>query len=356
MNQQSIVMYLSLKGLNAIEIHNVLVATLKGEAESDSTVRYYLRKPSFSNPKTSQLSESPSPILNESDEPILLALSKEPFASVRQLAHRTHQHPPTVFDHLTHKHGFPVRYLRWVPHLLSEADKHTQTQFSFELFEMLQHQKDRAWYDIVTLNECWFYFTTDHERIWLPERTETPERERITVQSREMMVTIVWNPTGFHRIVALPKAMKFNADYYISHIRDSLTEWRRSQVRDSDQRLHVHADNARPHTAKKVTEFLAGNGMKRIPCRRIHRTWHRAISTFLGTSKTGSQVHHSRSPINFCRRVMQFFNPLNATLEHLFQEWMDKWGQRCVAVGGLVEGTETKLEDDPSFTRPVSRG
>jgi hypothetical protein len=39
MDQQSIVMYLSLKGLNAVEIHNDLVATLKGEAKSYSLSR-----------------------------------------------------------------------------------------------------------------------------------------------------------------------------------------------------------------------------------------------------------------------------------------------------------------------------
>jgi hypothetical protein len=46
---------------------------------------------------------------------------------------------------------------------------------------MLQHQKDRGWYDIVTCDEPWSYFTTDHERVWLPEGTEALERERITV-------------------------------------------------------------------------------------------------------------------------------------------------------------------------------
>jgi hypothetical protein len=55
------------------------------------------------------------------------------------------------------------------PHLLSEADKHTRAQLSFELFEMLQHQKDGAWHDIATLNESWLYFTTDHKGTWLPE-------------------------------------------------------------------------------------------------------------------------------------------------------------------------------------------
>jgi hypothetical protein len=38
MDQRSIVTYLSLKGLNAVEIYNDLAATLKGEAKSYSTV------------------------------------------------------------------------------------------------------------------------------------------------------------------------------------------------------------------------------------------------------------------------------------------------------------------------------
>jgi hypothetical protein len=38
MDQQSIVTYLSLKGLNSVEVHNDLVAALKGEAKSYGTV------------------------------------------------------------------------------------------------------------------------------------------------------------------------------------------------------------------------------------------------------------------------------------------------------------------------------
>jgi hypothetical protein len=50
-DQQSIVMDLSPKGLNVVEIHNVPVVTLKGEAKSYSTVMYYLRQLSFSSQK-----------------------------------------------------------------------------------------------------------------------------------------------------------------------------------------------------------------------------------------------------------------------------------------------------------------
>jgi hypothetical protein len=76
---------------------------------------------------------------------------------------------------------------------------------------------------------------------------------------------IVRNPTWFHWIVARPRGIKFNEDDYISHIVDPLAEWGRNRVEGSDRRLDVHADNARPQIAKKVTEFLAGNDMKLLP-------------------------------------------------------------------------------------------
>jgi hypothetical protein len=116
-------MSLSLKGLNGVEIHNDLGAILKGEAKSYSTVTYYLHHPSFSSPKIPQPSDSPAAILNESDEAILLALSEEPFAWCGSLrAEPTFTLPS--FMTTTHKLSVTVRYLHWVPHFLSEADKH----------------------------------------------------------------------------------------------------------------------------------------------------------------------------------------------------------------------------------------
>jgi hypothetical protein len=103
-----------------------------------------------------------------------------------------------------------------------------------------------------------------------------------------MIMTIVRNHTGFYRIIPLPKGTKFNEDYYICHILDPLVEWQTSQVAVSGRRLHVHADNACPHTAKKVTEFLAGKSMKRAPHRPYSPDLAPCDFSLLGTSKAGS--------------------------------------------------------------------
>jgi transposase len=208
----------------------------------------------------------------------------------------------------------------------------------------------------VTLNESWFYFTTDHEQIWLPDGTEAPARERITAQSRKMTVIIVCNPTGFCRIAALPKGIKVNADYYISHIFDPLAEWRKSQVGGSDRRLHVHADNARPHTAKQVTEFLTGNGMKRAP----HPPYSPDLAPrdfclfgYIKGRLAGTSFEKADQLLHAIDAIFQSIE--KATLERVFEKWMDRLVQCCAAVGGLVEGQYKKSEDDTSFTGPVSR-
>jgi hypothetical protein len=65
------------------------------------------------------------------------------------------------------------------------------------------------------------------------------------------MVTIVWNPTGFHVIRVLPKGCKSNSSYYQSEIFEPLSEWRSGQAGAAGGTLIVHADNARPHTAHR---------------------------------------------------------------------------------------------------------
>jgi ABC-type uncharacterized transport system YnjBCD substrate-binding protein len=86
---------------------------------------------------------------------------------------------------------------------------------SQELLSMLERQKQRSWHDIVTLDESWFYLNTNHELIWLQPDGEIPERERRTIHSENVMLTIVWNPSGFHLINVLPKRFKFNASFYV---------------------------------------------------------------------------------------------------------------------------------------------
>jgi hypothetical protein len=76
------------------------------------------------------------------------------------------------------------------------------------------------------------------------------------------MVTIGWNPREFHLIKVLEKGGKFTAGYHSAEILEPLSQWRSTEVADNVRKLLMHADNARPHTAKLSTQYFNENRMK----------------------------------------------------------------------------------------------
>jgi hypothetical protein len=79
------------------------------------------------------------------------------------------------------------------------------------------------------------------------------------------MLTIVWNLRGFHLIKVLEKGRKFNAGYYIAEILEPSSQWHSIEAAGNKRKLLVHADNARPHTAKSSTQYFNEIRMKSAP-------------------------------------------------------------------------------------------
>jgi hypothetical protein len=126
--------------------------------------------------------------------------------------------------------------------------------------------------DIVTLDELWFDFFADHEHIWFASEKPLSNRELHMLQSPKLMITIIWNPSGFHVVSAFPNGLKFNTGYYTREILQEIKNWREPQGVGSARKLIVHADNARSHTAKLLMDFLEANNMRKLLIRRIHLT------------------------------------------------------------------------------------
>jgi hypothetical protein len=114
------------------------------------------------------------------------------------------------------------------------------------LLTILPEQQTRVWHDIVTLDESWFSYITDHELIWLPPHGKVPDLERVKIQSKKVIPTIVWVSTGFAVVTALDRGCKFNAGYYVSKVLTPLSEWWRERGCRNFRKLIVHADNAPP--------------------------------------------------------------------------------------------------------------
>jgi hypothetical protein len=143
--------------------------------------------------------------------------------------------------------------------------KSDRDELSRQLLSMLETQQVRCWHHIVTLNESWFYLSTDHEMIWLQSDEKVSEREWNTIQSKKSMLRIVWNPSRFHFINILSNGCKFNASHYGTDILGPLVDWRAVQGREPNRKLIIHADSTRPDVATMTQQFLEHNAIERAP-------------------------------------------------------------------------------------------
>jgi hypothetical protein len=226
MDQRSIVLYLATKGLAAMKIDNDLAVTLGSDAKGDRSVTRFLRDAKFPSLNLPIIFSEENHSLDDSNEAILLALTEKPFASVGQLSRLTHLPRSTVYRWLTQSLRFHVRHLRCVPHRLTTAQESNRVEFSRQLESMFEIQQVRYWHNIVTLDESWFYLSTDHEMISLQPDEKVPEIDPPAIQSRKLTLTIVWNLSGFHLINVLSNGRKFNMSHYITNILGPLADWR----------------------------------------------------------------------------------------------------------------------------------
>jgi hypothetical protein len=62
---------------------------------------------------------------------------------------------------------------------------------AIELLQVLSVQSTQQWHDIITLDESWIYFFSEHDLMWTAPGENVVDRERHTVQSPKFMLTVV---------------------------------------------------------------------------------------------------------------------------------------------------------------------
>jgi transposase len=165
-------------------------------------------------------------------------------------------------------------------------------------------------------------------------REIVPDRERQTVQSPKRMLTIVWNPSGFHIVKALPKGGKFSAPYYTNNILIALSDWRRLAGERSPNKLWVHADNARPHNAKVSTDFIARNRMKQTAHPPYSPDLAPSDFFLFGYVKRKLMGYHAESSSELLIRIRVILSEIpRETLNAVFLEWMERL-RKCIDPNG----------------------
>jgi hypothetical protein len=240
---------------------------------------------------------------NFSDEAILGAIGECPFSSLRQIAIRILISMRTVRYHLVNVLGYQIRNIRWVLHSLSSSQKQAHVAMSQDLLQVLRLAKRHAWKFIVTLDKASFYFSNHFARIWLPHDELPSSFPKQTIASQKLIIAVVWNPRTFHAIQSLSKAIKWTKRYYLDNI---LSQIAALQDIDSHRKMIIHADNAGPHVAQYVAEYMNHKSLKEHLILLTYLILHHLIFTYLDMSNINYKGMNSGKGQNLFRLSQKF--------------------------------------------------
>jgi hypothetical protein len=123
----------------------------------------------------------------------------------------------------------------------------------------LRSVDDQSWQCLITLDESKFYLAPDHKQIWLRPDQARPESAKRTVHDKIIIMSIAWNPLGFHFVKALPNKRIDNADYDRADIFTARIQFLSEA---GGRKFNLHADNARHHPGHICRTLCAENGLR----------------------------------------------------------------------------------------------
>jgi hypothetical protein len=140
-----------------------------------------------------------------------------------------------------------------------------------------------------------------------------------------------------HLIKVLEKGRKFNAGYYAAEILEPLSQWRLIEAVENEQKLLVHADNARQHTAKLSTQYFNENRMKSAPHPPCSPDLMPSDFSLFGHVKrclAGLSFQDSDQPLAAVEGILEGIEKM--TLQAVFLEWMDRLRRYITTSGGIL--------------------
>jgi hypothetical protein len=148
------------------------------------------------------------------------------------------------------------------------------------------------------------------------------------------MVTIVWNPSSFHGVKALPKWSKFRAQYYTNNILVVVSDWRRLSGRTQQGKLWLHADSAPARRANVWTDHIKRNGRKRAPHPPYSPDLAPSEFFLFGDVKRKLIGYRAESESELVVRIRVILAEIPwDVLNAVFLEWMDRL-QQCLETNG----------------------
>lgn len=191
-------------------------------------------------------------------EGILRAVRKNPTLTTRMLAEDFDCNQRTVVN-IFRKAGLKWRKVRWVPHLLTDAQRQQRIEIAAQLLG--RQEQDPFLQDVVTMDETWIPFNNPNpHNAWLLPKQRAPPTPVPDFRQRKIMLSVYWDSSGIIYWELLDRTV--NSEVICAQL-DRVEEVLQSSGRDEP--VILLWDHARPHDSKVTKQKLRDLGWEILP-------------------------------------------------------------------------------------------
>ncbi|CAJ0846648.1 8580_t:CDS:2, partial [Entrophospora sp. SA101] len=124
--------------------------------------------------------------------------------------------------------------------------------------------------NIITGDETWLHFFTvsskDANKVWLSKGENRPQITRTAQNSKKRMFCIFFSADGVVAIIVVEKGQTVTGNYYANIVLPNVFEkFKEINNRSTVCDIMLHHDNAAPHKAKVVAEYLQKERVVMLP-------------------------------------------------------------------------------------------
>lgn len=336
---RSYVLFRCLLNKEISEIHQDLVAISGPSAPSLRSVQRWVERFHGGWRDVKDLSRSGRPSTSLTVDIIAIVeklVIEDPHATVEELADMSGVSAGSVHT-ILHEH-LRMRKIssRWVPHMLSSAQKAERKEVAQSLLNKMHRWGEIGLKTIVTGDESYMYYHNPGSRIermaWTSKGEPPPTDVRPDGMREKVLYTFFFTVDGLLAKIVSPVGSTVTGQFYSEvSLPQMLGAYRKIQPQE---RLRLHHDNAPAHRSKKVLKFIQENGIESIrhppysPDLAPADFWllpkvkaHLRGKTFTNRNSLGQAVSQA------IRSISQ------DQWSHAFQQWRTRLG-KCVETEG----------------------
>lgn len=192
------------------------------------------------------------------DEELQQLLDEDNCQTQSQLAAALNVTQQCVSDRLI-KMGMVQKLGNWVPHELTERQQENR---KITCESLLQRQERKGFlHRIVTGDEKWMYYENPKRRkAWVKPGEPGPSQAKRNIHCDKVMLCIWWDMKGVVYYELLKPSETITGDVYrrqLMRLKRAIEEKRPEWVNRHNKLIFQH-DNAKPHTANVVKNYLQG--------------------------------------------------------------------------------------------------